>query len=98
MLSIKVTAIVSFLAFGVAYFYTPVPDGATTRDQWLMRKVYAVNQVGRLIVSRTSQFFTKDNPLSKILLVTGIFEAMKSLSLIEKRNLLEGTVRMLSNI
>ena len=96
MLSIKVTAIVSFLAFGVAYFYTPVPDGATARDQWLMRKVYALNQVGRLIVSGIPHFLQKTIHFSKIL--PGIFEAMEPLSSIEKHSLLEDTVRTLSNL
>ena len=51
MIPVKVTASLCFLVFGAVYFYTPMPDGVTVRDQWLMRKIYAFNQVGKLIVS-----------------------------------------------
>lgn len=56
MAPLRFVGTVVCLAVIVAYFYTPVPEGMNSDDQWQMRKLYALIQTDKLVVSGEKYF------------------------------------------
>ena len=56
MVYLKLTAVLSFIAIVFSYYYVPVPDDMPVEDQHVMRKLYAFQQTGKIVVSSAAEY------------------------------------------
>ncbi|XP_055352837.1 arylacetamide deacetylase-like [Paramacrobiotus metropolitanus] len=49
MLPLKIACFVVCVSVVFVYFYTPVPDGMNEDDRWILRKIFALSQAGKVV-------------------------------------------------